>query len=48
MIIAANNAAKAINESELSILDFSEFMDTREARRTHFSGERLFTSAIVR
>ena len=47
VIIAANNAAKAINESELSILDFSEFMDTREARRTHFSGERLFTSAIV-
>jgi len=47
VIIAANNAAKAINESELSILDLSEFMDTREARRTHFSGERLFTSAIV-
>jgi len=47
VIFAANDSAKAINESELSILDFSEFMDTREARRTHFSGERLFTSAIV-
>ncbi|MBC8243445.1 MAG: GldG family protein [Verrucomicrobia bacterium] len=47
VIIAADNSAKAINETELSILDLSGFMDTREARRTHFSGERLFTSAIV-
>ena len=47
VIFAANNTAKAISQSELSILDFSEFMDTREARRTHFAGERLFTSAIV-
>ena len=47
VIFAANNSTKAINESELSILDFSEFMDTREARRTHFVGEQLFTSAIV-
>ena len=47
VIFAANNSAKAISESELSILDFSEFIDTREARRTHFTGEKLFTSAIV-
>ena len=47
VIFATNNSTKAINESELSILDFSEFMDTREARRTHFVGEKLFTSAIV-
>ncbi|MBT6659008.1 MAG: GldG family protein [Verrucomicrobia bacterium] len=47
VIFAANNSAKAISESELSILDFSEFIDTREARRTHFAGEKLFTSAIV-
>ncbi len=47
VIFAANDSAKAINESELSILDLSDFMDTREARRTHFTGERLFTSAIV-
>ena len=47
VIFAVNNSAKAINESELSILDFSEFMDTRAARRTHFAGEKLFTSAIV-
>ena len=47
VIFAANNSAKAISESELSILDFSEFISTREARRTHFAGEQLFTSAIV-
>ena len=47
VIFAANDSAKAINESELSILDLSGFMDTREARRTHFTGEQLFTSAIV-
>ncbi len=47
VIFAANNSAKAISESELSILDFSEFINTREARRTHFAGEKLFTSAIV-
>ncbi|HIL73676.1 MAG TPA: hypothetical protein EYG44_05545, partial [Verrucomicrobia bacterium] len=47
VIFAANNTAKAISESELSILDFSEFISTREARRTHFAGEQLFTSAIV-
>ena len=47
VIIAANNSVKAINESELSILAFDEFMETREARRTHFSGEVLFTSAMV-
>ena len=47
VIFTANNSAKAISESELSILDFSEFIDTREARRTHFTGEKLFTSAIV-
>ena len=47
VIFAANNSAKVINESELSILDFSKFIDTREARRTHFAGEQLFTSAIV-
>ncbi len=47
VIFASNNSAKAINESELSILDFSEFMATRAARRTHFAGEKLFTSAIV-
>ncbi len=47
VIFAANNTAKTISESELSILDFSEFIDTREAKRTHFSGEQLFTSAIV-
>jgi hypothetical protein len=38
---------KIVNDSELSILDFSEFMDKRVARRTHFVGEKLFTSAIV-
>ena len=47
VIFAANNTAKAISQSELSILDFSEFINTREARRTHFVGEQLFTSAIA-
>ena len=47
IIFAANETVKVITESELSILDFSEFIDTREARRTHFVGEQLFTSAIV-
>ena len=47
VIFAANNSTKTINESELSILDFSEFMDTRAARRTHFVGAQFFTAAIV-
>ena len=47
VIFAANNTAKAISQSELSILDFSEFINTREARRTHFVGEQLFPSAIA-
>ena len=47
VLFAVNERVKAVNDSELSILDFSEFMEKREARRTHFAGEQLFTSAIV-
>ena len=47
VLFAVNERVKAVNDSELSILDFSEFMEKREARRTHFVGEQLFTSAIV-
>ena len=47
VLFAVNERVKAVNDSELSILDFSEFMEKREARRTHFVGEQLFTSSIV-
>lgn len=47
VLFAAKERVKTVNDSELSILDFSEFMDKRVARRTHFVGEQLFTSAIV-
>ena len=43
VLFAVNERVKAVNDSELSILDFSEFMEKREARRTHFVGEQLFT-----
>ena len=47
ILFSAKERVKIVNDSELSILDFSEFMDKRVARRTHFVGEKLFTSAIV-
>ena len=47
ILFSAQERVKIVNDSELSILDFSEFMDKRVARRTHFVGEKLFTSAIV-
>lgn len=47
VLFAVSERVKAVKDSELSILDFSEFMDKREARRTHFVGEQLFTSAMV-
>ena len=34
VLFAVNERVKAVNDSELSILDFSEFMEKREARRT--------------
>ena len=47
ILFSSQERVKIVNDSELSILDFSEFMDKRVARRTHFVGEKLFTSAIV-